>query len=275
MKFLQRFFPKTPKTPRPPQFAGHFYPENPDALRALLDAQLQGSSSGPMPRALIVPFSELEVMGHVVASAYQRVRPHAENISRVVLLSSALRVPFQGLAVSARDAFSSPFGHLWLDHDAATDLVTRQLARAIDVVHDPEPALELHLPYLQHILNPDTLLLPLLMGDGGVEHVLPALETLWTDPSTLFIIPTELAREVSVDEGARLDAQTLEEIRTLQGDGISRLHASARVPVRAILTLARRHGLQAEVLAQGHSGEVTGRRDAVVGYASVALHTPA
>src|SRR5450756_448473 len=68
---------------RPPAVAGMFYPASPPALARHVDALLaaaKGPLAGPLPAALVVPHAGTIYSGPVAATAYERLRPHAESI---------------------------------------------------------------------------------------------------------------------------------------------------------------------------------------------------
>ena len=68
-----------------------------------------------------------------------------------------------------------------------------------------------------------------------------------------------------------MDAQTSEAIEALDGERIGYDDACGRVPVRGLLAVARRRGLQAATIDLRNSGDTAGPRDRVVGYGAYVI----
>ncbi|MEM1348519.1 MAG: AmmeMemoRadiSam system protein B [Myxococcota bacterium] len=270
--FIKKLLGLAPSVVRAAQFAGHFYPEDKESLIAKLDAHLDAHhADGPRPRALIVPFAEVEYLEPYAAGWARARRAHAEQAyARVVLLTSALRIPFQGVALTAVEAWRTPLGDTWLDHAALERVIALADVRQIEEAHIPEPALEIAQLYVQRAL-PKTPIVPLLMGDGAYGRLLPALDALW-DEHTLVVLATELSRERAQPEADAIDAETIRAALAYDVDAIKRGHASARAPLKALLSLAKQRGLAVEELARGTSAPMDADHERyVVGFGALAL----
>ena len=264
--FFKKLFGRTPETWREPQFAGHLYPEEPGALTERVESFLEDTAPEIPGRleALVVPFAQLAVMGPVAAPAWRLARQARERIERVVLVGSAQRIPFQGVALPSQQAWREPAGDVWLDRELLEELAAMEQARIIDAAHGPEPMLEVQLPLLRRALGERARIVPVLMGDGGAERLEPILERAWDSPRTLVVVVTELAREVAAGDAERLGEEAAEAIERLDGEAISRHHASARVPLRALLSIARGRGLRAHRLDVRHTGQLGIEREQLV-----------
>ena len=93
-------------TVRAPAVAGLFYPGNAVELKQMVDGYLaEVADSNPPPKAIIAPHAGYIYSGPIAASAYATLGAVREQISRVVLLGPAHRVPLEGLAVGSADKF--------------------------------------------------------------------------------------------------------------------------------------------------------------------------
>jgi MEMO1 family protein len=275
MSLLSRLFRRKPHTWRPPALAGHLYPADEAALRALItdspDAAPAPAISGQL-RALVVPFAEVAYM-HPVAHLAWRLAA-GQRWTRVVLLAPALRIPFAGLAAPSQEAFRSPLGDAWLDRAMLDDLVEQsEVARTLDAAHEVEAALEVLVPYVQ-VFAPDALLVPILVGDGAARAAQGFIEIMAAQPGTLVVVATELSRELPEDEARALDAQTAELICARDADAIGRDNASGRQALGALLRVADAQGWEVARLALGTSASASGDAGAVVGYGAFALVSP-
>jgi len=252
---------------RPPAVAGTFYPADPRELQDMVRGFLQDARpvKDPPPRALIVPHAGYIYSGPVAASAYARLRERHAQIRRVVLLGPSHRVAFSGLAVSGADCFATPLGKVPLDQQAIARVLALPQVRELDEAHALEHSLEVHLPFLQTILD-DFSLVPLVVGDASAEEVAEVIETLWDGPETLTVVSSDLSHYHDYNTARQLDRRTTEAIEALRYEDLDYQSACGRNPLAGLLLVARRHGLHVQTLDLRNSGDTAGPRDQVVGY---------
>ncbi len=266
----------TPTTDsREPAVAGTFYPADPwqlqDAIHGYLDAATKASSTtANVPKAIIAPHAGYIYSGPVAASVYVRLQPAHGKITRVVLLGPSHRVPFMGLATSSTDVFNTPLGDIPLDRAALNSLDSLAQVQCLDEAHRQEHSLEVHLPFLQAILD-DFQLIPLVVGDASPAEVAEVLARLWGGPETLIVISSDLSHFHDYATAQRLDRHTSEAIETLQAEAVHSENACGCVPVSGLLYLARERQLHAETLDVRNSGDTAGSKDRVVGYGAYAF----
>lgn len=259
-------------TVRPPAAAGAFY--SPDPLE--LQTQLQGllaavKISGPRPKAIIAPHAGYVYSGPIAASVYARVQPYAKNIKRVVLLGPSHRVPFRGVAGPRVDFFSTPLGRIAIDHAALKKLRDLRWVTRSDQAHALEHSLEVHLPFLQHILGEFTLV-PLVVGELAPHPVAQVLERLWDGDETLIVVSSDLSHYHDYATAQRLDAATSQVIEELRYEDLNYERACGRNPLSGLLYLAHWRRLSAQAIDIRNSGDTAGARDRVVGYGAYIIH---
>lgn len=249
--------------------AGFFYPEDPGELQGMVQHLLADPPPSATvcgtPKALIVPHAGYIYSGPVAASAYARLKTLAARTMRVVLIGPCHRVRLRGLAVSSADAFETPLGIVPVDRQAVEDLRTLPQVKELDAAHADEHSLEVHLPFLQQILGPFTLV-PIVVGSATAEEVADVLERLWGGSETLIVISSDLSHFHDYETACRLDALTCRAIEALDPGKIGFEQACGGVPVNGLLTVARRRGLEVTTLDLRNSGDTAGDRRRVVGY---------
>lgn len=252
------------KTIRTPVVSGSFYPANPAELRGQVEGFLTevGGPEGASPKAIIAPHAGYIYSGTVAARAYARINP--KGISRVVLLGPSHRIPFLGLAATDAEAYETALGHIPLEA-APPDLPFNEAAHAL------EHSLEVHLPFLQVVLN-DFTLLPLVVGDALKEEVAETLAALWGGSETLIVVSTDLSHYHDYRTAQKLDQITSDAILALNADGLAPESACGRVPVGGLLHLARQKKLTIEQVDLRNSGDTAGSKDQVVGYGAYVLY---
>ncbi len=257
--------------------AGQFYPgakaELDATVRNFLDQVDAGAEagSGPVPpavpKAIIAPHAGYVYSGAVAATAYARLIPAQATIKRVVLLGPCHRVSVQGLALSGARAFRTPLGDIPVDKDAARQILDFPQVQVFDPTHEQEHSLEVHLPFLQIVLDGFTLV-PLVVGQATPGEVADVIEALWGGPETLIVISTDLSHFLDYDAARALDGATCRAIEALDPGAISPDGACGRFPVGGMLEVAKRRGLSVTTLDLRNSGDTAGTKDRVVGYGS-------
>ena len=256
---------------RKPAVAGTFYPADPRVLRGELEEFLGGAATtGPTPKALIVPHAGYRYSGPIAASAYARVREARGRITRVVLLGPAHRVCVRGMATSSAEFFESPLGPIAIDREAVALIERLPRVHSFDRAHEDEHSLEVQIPFIQATLG-EVKLVPIAVGDATVQEVASVLDALWGGPETLIVISSDLSHYLDYDTARALDAQTTRAVEELAFERIGEDQACGRVPLRGLLAVAAQRGLSATTLDLRNSGDTSGKRDWVVGYGAWAL----
>lgn len=259
---------------RPPAVAGMFYPSDPVNLRSSIEALLSMAPmpSARQPKALIVPHAGYIYSGATAASAYAMVAPWGKVIKRVVLLGPTHRVPVQGIAMPESSSFNTPLGDVPVDLDALSEIAGLPQVLGSELVHAQEHSLEVHLPFLQCILE-DFSVVPLAVGNSPPEAVAEVIDKLWGGPETLIVVSTDLSHYQAYAQAKMMDEDTCRRIL----DFDAHLHtkqACGAYPVNGLLVAALRHRLEPELLSLCNSGDTAGDKERVVGYAAFAFTPP-
>jgi AmmeMemoRadiSam system protein B/AmmeMemoRadiSam system protein A len=261
---------------RSPAVAGMFYPAETDVLERQLRLFLSevNSTGSPVPKVIIGPHAGYVYSGPVAARAYARLAAARGQIRRVVLIGPSHYVAFGGLAVDTAEAWAMPSGTVPLDTEAVARLRQLPMVGELEAAYAREHALEVHVPFLQHVLG-DFQLVPIVCGDASAEAVAAVFDAVWGGPETLIVISTDLSHYLDYAACQSTDARTAEAIERLDGSGLTGADACGVVPTRALLAVARRRGMSIERLDLRNSGDTAGGRDRVVGYGAWALHEDA
>ena len=249
-----------------PAVAGLFYPGDAGSLEKTV-ATLVGAAAGePMPfKAIVAPHAGYLYSGPVDGTAYAAVRHLAGQIRRVVLLGPAHRAGFRGMAVPSADALATPLGEVPIDRAALTAGLEIPGVHSFDPAFAGEHALEVHLPFLQHLFT-DFQVVPLLVGDTRPEQVDRVLERLWGGPETLIVVSSDLSHYQDYETARRLDLATSQAIEALRANRLSGHFACGFLPLGGLLRRAMALDLRATTLDLRTSGDTAGGRDQVVGY---------
>lgn len=261
-------------TARPAAMAGMFYPGDARALRAEIAGFLAAAdvpADGAPPKAIVAPHAGYVYSGPVAASAYARLVAARGEIHRVVLLGPSHRVPFHGLALPGAAAFATPLGEVPVDAAAVAALSRFPQVRTLPEAHAAEHSLEVHLPFLQSVLGPFTLV-PLVVGDAAPAEVEQVLDALWGGEETLIVVSSDLSHYHDYETARALDRTTSTAIEALDERPIGYEQACGRVPLGGLLRCARSRGMHARCIDLRNSGDTAGPRGEVVGYGAYVFH---
>lgn len=247
--------------------AGTFYPADPVALQQMIDGFLHAvpAQTAATPKAIIAPHAGYVYSGPVAASAYARLIPMRDRVRRVVLLGPAHRVYVNGLALTHATHYATPLGIIPIDLTAMQQLATLAHVSYLDDAHADEHSLEVHLPFLQIVLDQFTLV-PIVVGEATPQQVAEALALVWGGDETVIVISSDLSHFHDYRTAQLLDQATSQAIEALAPERIGYEDACGRNPVNGLLHLAKLKHLHATTIDLRNSGDTAGSPDRVVGY---------
>jgi AmmeMemoRadiSam system protein B len=257
-------------TARPAAVAGLFYPAETATLEHAVDEMLAAAHPGTGgAKAIIAPHAGYIYSGPTAAHAYRLLEGRRGQIRRVVLLGPAHRVYLQGMGLPSVDVFTTPLGDVRIDRDGVRRALELPGTQVSDEAHAAEHSLEVHLPFLQTVLE-DFQLVPIVVGVCPAAQVQAVLDALWGGDETLIVVSSDLSHFHSWAKAREIDAHTTARIEaresTLHGD-----EACGAYAVNGLMLAAKDHGLQVRTLDTCNSGDTAGDKHRVVGYGAYAL----
>lgn len=268
---------------RHPAVAGRFYPRDPDDLRTEVQGYLSQSisaSSAPVKAiGCIAPHAGYMYSGHVAGAVFARV----EVPALCVVMCPNHTGMGRALAMMNEGAWETPFGEVPIDTGFAQALQERFPALQNDSsAHRVEHAVEVELPFLQS-RQPDLRIVPIALGTGQFE-VLEQLGVALADvvarqtESVLLVASSDMNHYQPDPVTRAKDHRAIERILTLDACGLFDVVTQQDIsmcgfgPAVAMITAARQLGAKsAELVKYATSGDVSGDRDVVVGYAGVVV----
>ena len=250
--------------------AGMFYPADTAVLeRTVSELLAAATASGDGAKAIIAPHAGYQYSGLTAACAYRLLEGRRKLIRRVVLLGPAHRVYLRGMALPSADTFTTPLGEVPIDADAVERALGLPGTQVSDEAHADEHSLEVHLPFLQTVLD-DFQIVPIVVGVCPAHEVESVLGALWGGEETLIVVSSDLSHFHSYDTARAIDARTTARIEareaTLHGEDACGAYA-----VNGLLLAATSHGLQVRTLDTRNSGDTAGDKSRVVGYGAYAI----
>jgi len=255
---------------RKPAVAGSFYPAEPIRLSKMVDELLAMAAKprGHAPKAVVAPHAGYVYSGPVAAYSFKALEPLAGSEPTVFVMGPAHYVAFEGVSTGNFTYWETPLGEIEVDTERIGELLERSpLFNAAEEPHLPEHSLEVELPFLQVVLGKFRLV-PLLFGVTDPLAVGAELDSVMR-PGDVLVVSSDLSHYHPDDEARRRDAATLEAALELDAEALLEREACGRHPWAALTTLARGRGWRPELLAYATSGDTSGDRSRVVGYAAL------
>ena len=264
---------------RQPAVAGRFYPSNPAELISLI-RKCVGSDAGKprmAVRACLVPHAGYVYSGHVAGAVLGRiVLP-----GKIIVLGVRHHPRGEPAAILSNGAWRTPLGDARIDSALAEELRNAcPLLREDSVAHAAEHSLEVQIPFLQ-VLAPGFTFVPVALGTVRWESLLSVGEgiarVLADSNDSVLLLTTSDLNHYEDDATTRIkDGKAIEQLLALEPRGLYDTCRNENIsmcglgPAVAMLTALNALGVKkSELVKYATSADVSGDRDAVVGYAGM------
>jgi hypothetical protein len=261
---------------RPAAVADKFYPGDPAALTEMIDGMLAAvdvPDDDRLAAAYVVPHAGYRFSGPIAAHAYARLRRHADQINRVVLVGPSHFVRLDGAALPTVDNWATPLGEVAIDASLRGELLAGRHAVADDAPHQQEHSLEVQLPFLIRALG-NVPVMPICVGISRVDKTVETIEAAVTagGPGTVLLCSTDLSHYHDQATAQQLDRRTAQAVLDLEPDQIGVRDACGVFALRGTVSWAREHKLTPQLLDLRTSADTQGHPERVVGYPAFAFH---
>jgi len=266
-------------TLRQPAVAGRFYPQDPERLREDVESYLGSTAEAAPAIACIVPHAGYMYSGHVAGAVFSRIAVPR----RIILMCPNHTGMGHPLSIMSEGAWQTPLGPAPIDSELAETL-KQSLPLLIEdaAAHRAEHAAEVELPFLE-VRHPGFSFVPIALGTANFEP-LAALgeaiaEVVRAQDEPVLIIASSDMNHYEDDAVTRIkDQKAIEPILRLDPRGLYDTVRNEDIsmcgygPAVAMITAARLIGANhAELIRYATSGDISGDRETVVGYAGVVV----
>lgn len=253
---------------RPNAVAGLFYPAASGELDAVVGQYLSArpSGTGIQPKILIVPHAGYKYSAQTAARAYVELLPWKNKIHNVILLGPSHYVGLKGAALSKDDYFTTPLGQIAINKEINSKLAALPGFSYNNAAHAKEHSLEVQLPFLQKILKNFTIV-PIVYGNADSAEIAQALEPYLKAEDTLLVVSADLSHYYAYEDAKKLDGQTGALVES-QLPVVENHMSCGATGINTAIILAQQNRMMPKLLDMVNSGDVTGEKSSVVGYAS-------
>ncbi len=272
---------------REPAVAGAFYPDKPEVLTRDVKRYLENAKKERVDGeivALVVPHAGYMYSGQVAAYAYRLIE--GKTFDSVVVVGPSHRALFKGASLYDRGAYRTPLGLVPVDVDLSKRMMERRKEiQFLPEAHAEEHSLEVQIPFLQVVFK-SFKLVPIVMEPywswETCQTLASAIAETVRGKNVLLIASSDLSHFHSYEKAVELDKIVLNHIEKFDAEGLNRdlkqnrCEACGGGPILSIMLAAKALGAnKGKVLKCLNSGDVTGDRSRVVGYAAAVFYKTA
>jgi MEMO1 family protein len=264
---------------RHPAVAGRFYPGDRESLLADVQSYLSPGAGEVSAFGCVAPHAGYIYSGPVAGAVYSNI----DVPEHCLVLCPNHTGRGQPLAIMTTGAWETPLGQVPIDSSLA-DALKQQcpLLSEDSEAHHSEHGIEVQLPFLQ-VRRPHFSFVPITVGTGNFEtlqHLGKVVgEILKAQPNRVLMVASSDMNHYESDRITRVkDHKAIEKLLALDPRGLYDVVTHEDVsmcgfgPSIVMLTAAKRLGAtSAKLVKYATSGDVSGDREMVVGYAGVVV----
>jgi len=266
--------------------AGTWYLGNPKQLTRQIDEFLEKADSIELNGnliALMAPHAGHRYSGATAGYVYRMIRGRSYDL--VIILSPSHGFFPAPLITSAHAYYETPLGKVPV-HEQALALFEQGVKKLkLDLLkaeYDEEHSIEIHLPFLQHTLQGEFSLLPIMMRSQDlvtVQGVAKSLLPVTKEFNSILIASSDLSHFYPLDVANVMDKHMLDMVEKFSPEGVLNAEADGSGsacgsgPIAAVLIAARQLGAdRAKVVHYSTSADATGDPSSVVGYGAAVIY---
>jgi AmmeMemoRadiSam system protein B len=264
---------------RPPAVAGQFYPGRADVLLREIGEFTSTKTEKQPALGCVVPHAGYMYSGHIAGALYASLKLP----KRYVILCPNHTGMGAPLAIMSEGVWETPLGQVPVDAELAQSLKEKFSLLVEDrLAHQTEHALEVQLPFLQGLEKTFTFV-PITVGTSRLE-VLQALgkivaQALPLMKEPVMVIASSDMNHYESDAVTRVkDQKAIDRVLALDPEGLHQTVQREHItmcgygPAVVMLTATKALGAtKAELVKYATSGDISGDKDWVVGYAGIAV----
>lgn len=233
-----------------------WYPQDKKELNKLLDSCILEKPKIKLEKinGLIVPHAGYVYSGAVAGKSFSLLKN--KKISKAIILSPSHYISLAGITSHNQPSWQTPLGSIKI---AKSNFPKSDISK--------EHAIGNQIPFLQKLRFKESL--PLVVGEISMQEAKQAAEELSKIKDAVFIISTDLSHFLPYDYAVKKDKQTIEAIESLKEDKLTENSACGVFPLLVLIELCKLKGWKPKLIEYKNSGDITGDKSGVVGYASM------
>ncbi len=266
-----------------PVVAGKFYPRSKEKLQAMIERFLRNVSSEKIEgeiMGLISPHAGYVYSGQVAAFGYKFLE--GQHFDTVIILGPSHYVHFKGAALLDKKYWETPLGVINVDTVLARSIVNKnENIRYFEEPYQKEHSIEVQIPFLQKVLK-EFKIVPVLTGTYNPDDcrilAKAIVDSIPPEKKVLLIASTDLSHYYVYGKACLMDGLTINLLEDYDIEGLIK-HIEKRdcelcgaAGVVTVMESCKSLGAKKiKLLKYANSGDVTKKRNRVVGYSSLII----
>lgn len=275
---------------RRPAVAGYFYPANREELLKIIEWSYKHwlgpgslpSTSGEKFNGLgyVVPHAGYMYSGPVAANAYHALAARGTPDVAIILGTNHTGLG-RPVSVYPRGTWETPLGEVPVDEELGKRIVEySEIAELDTYAHLEEHSVEVQLPYLQHLYNGNLRIVPIVIGihtPEVAEDLAKAIDRAAREigVSAVVLASSDFTHYEPHHVAVAKDGEAINMVTELNARGFYDIIISRNVSacgpgsIMTLIEYAKLRKGSARLLRYATSGDVTGEKGYVVGYAAI------
>ena len=267
---------------RKPVVAGQFYSGSKEALEREVQALVDSKADKEDAIGVVSPHAGYAYSGPVAGSVLSAIKPR----KRYIILGPNHTGLGEAFGLDENDSWKTPLGEVRIDRELADAIQSNcKFIKSDSVSHAHEHSIEVQLPFLQ-FLQQDFKIVPIAVSyadlsacvDAG-KAIASAIKGLRIADDVTIIASSDMTHYESQEEARRKDMiaigamLALDEAKLVMKVSEAAITMCGYAPAAIMIAAAKELGARsARVVKYQTSGDVTGDRSSVVGYAGIIIN---
>jgi len=231
-----------------------WYPQKKEELERELDMFLVKKIDKKQEKinGLIVPHAGYEFSGKVAGQAFSLIKNN--KMTKAIVIGPSHYLALSGALTSNQKQWETSLGDIKLFN---IDFKTAKI--------EQEHSIDNQIPFLQKLGIKE--IMPLMIGEITNEQAEEIAEKLSKIPA-LYVFSTDLSHFFPYEKAQKKDRETIKLIEDLDLQNFFKIDACGFYPLLVMMHLCKLKKLKPKLVEYKNSGDITGEKDSVVGYAS-------
>lgn len=267
---------------RSPQVAGQFYASSAQELKKQIEALIDKKATKLDVISCMLPHAGYMYSGGVAGQTISRI-----NIKDKIILLGPNHTGYgTNYSLMPEGIWQTPLGEVRVESNLAREILNHsQYLKPDFAAHTYEHSLEVELPLLQYFRDDFEIVPILFLSDDFAilkrigAQIANAIKDCNLKDSTMIVASSDMTHYEPQGEAQKKDKEAIEAVLELSEDKlrdvVRRLNISmcGYAPVVAMISAAKLLGAQsARLIKYQTSGDITGDKTSVVGYAGVVIY---
>jgi AmmeMemoRadiSam system protein B len=230
-----------------------WYPQKKEELEKEINSFLT-EETGKIGKihGLIVPHAGYEFSGTMTGKAFSLIKN--QKIDKAIIIGPSHYMPLEGALTSNKNQWETPLGNIKIFN---LDFKNAKI--------EQEHSIGNQIPFLQMLGVRE--IMPLMIGEITNGQAMEIAEKLSKIP-VLYVFSTDLSHFFPYEQALKKDRETIKIIENLDFQNFHKIDACGFYPLLVMMHLCKMKNLKPRLIEYKNSGDVTGEKSSVVGYAS-------